>query len=137
MKSAVPLALICVVLGGAKGDATTFSFLGGGPFDGVDLSTRPGLTTNGITLTAVSATSPSCINETRLGESIPATLVCSNRVGVNNSKISNVDYITQAGASDLSAESVVMNFLETMTFYFDRSEVFSPIRVTDLGRGAT
>lgn len=135
LKRAVLLAWVCLALGVASSHAATFQFLAGGPFDGVDLSIHPGLTTNGITLTVVSATSPSFINETSPGEDVSASLTCDNRVGVNNPKISNVDFITQAGASDLSNESVVMNFLETMTFCFDRSVVFSQIRVTDLEAG--
>ncbi len=131
------MAVISVfVFSGQRGLAITFSFPIGSPLSETDLMTAPCVTTNGITLTAVSAAAPFSFAENYPdGTQSVCTLHCAGGLGVNNQKISNADFSSLVGASDVTSEGNALNFLESMTFRFDRSVVFSQIRVNDLEAG--
>ncbi len=132
------LIIALYLIGGAVGLCDTmFNFPNNSPLNGADPSTLPGVTSNGITLTAVSAIAPEMpmINEKYPEGAQSATLICYNGIGVNNPLVANADFPSLAGLDDANSESGALNFLETMTFCFDRSVVFLQIRVADLELG--
>lgn len=123
---------------GLSGHSATFSFLRDGPFDRVDLSTMPQMTAGGITLTAVDATAPYVpyiIDERYPEGERTAVLNCNNGMGVDNLQISNAGFTVLTNIDDAAAESGALNFLETVTFCFDRSVIFSQMRIADLESG--
>jgi hypothetical protein len=129
------LAGICCLFQVSLAGATTFEFLRAGEFHGVSSGQLPyAMERDGITLQALAAFGPVDFNDYLSGNVEPAKFINSTDtwgMGIDSDSITNAAFDEQFG-NDLQSESLVFNYLESVTLSFDHTVFITELAFGDL-----
>lgn len=135
MKRIISLAAIIIASTGSLTGDIRFQFMQGAEFDGVSTAQLPVvMERDGVSLRAHSARGPIDFEDYLNTETEPAIFIHSRDswgLGIDSPSITNANFESLYG-NDLNSESIVFNFLESITVSFDHSVYINELGFADL-----
>lgn len=135
MKSIITLGAIFVAMVGISSGQTRFQFMQGAEFDSISTAQLPVIMErNGMSLRAHAASGPVDFEDYLNTDVEPAIFIHSRDswgLGIDSPSITNANFETLFG-NDLHSESIVFNFLESITVSLDHSVYITELGFADL-----
>jgi hypothetical protein len=135
MKKIITLSALFLCAAGISTAETRFQFLQGAEFNGVSTAQLPvTMVRDGISLSAHAASGPVDFEDYLNTGVEPAIFIHSRDswgLGIDSPSITNANFETLFG-NDLNSESIVFNFLQSITVSFDHSIHITELAFADL-----